>query len=56
MLIWLHEENVKLRAQIEEKRPWRELTSEETKVLWNQTKKASAFAQLISNKLKEKNA
>jgi len=34
---------------------WKELTTAETKALWSATKKAGAFAALISAKLKEKN-
>ena len=36
-------------------REWKELTTAETKALWSATKKAGAFAALISAKLKEKN-
>lgn len=36
-------------------RQWQELTGSETKALWNASKKAGAFAALISAKLKEKN-
>jgi hypothetical protein len=36
-------------------REWKELTTAETKALWNATKKAGAFAALLSAKLKEKN-
>ena len=48
-----------LRARLSAPEPepvaWKELTTAETKALWNATKKAGAFAALISAKLKEKN-
>jgi hypothetical protein len=34
---------------------WKDLTTAETKALWNATKKPSEFAKLLTAKLKEKN-
>lgn len=36
-------------------REWKGLTTAETKVLWNLTKKPSEYAMAIESKLKEKN-
>lgn len=36
-------------------RSWKPLSTAEVKVLWNVTKTPTAFAEVISNKLKEKN-
>ena len=36
-------------------RPWKPLSTAEVKVLWNVTKTPTAFAEVIGNKLKEKN-
>lgn len=36
-------------------RPWKPLSTAEVKVLWNMTKTPTAFAEVIGNKLKEKN-
>lgn len=36
-------------------RPWKALSTAEIKVLWNMTKSPTAFAEMLSNKLKEKN-
>lgn len=37
------------------RREWKDLTTAETKALWNATKKPSEFAKLLTAKLKEKN-
>jgi hypothetical protein len=52
---WGADEREKLLAKLQAKRDWRGLSTAETKVLWNLTKKPTEYAKAIEAKLRERN-